>query len=300
MQFVEGRVWPALLTPLTEQGEPNLEVLDQLVGLMADQQLGGLFVLGSTGQGVLLNPDQRRSVAERAVRAAEGRIPVMIHVGSVATDDAVALARHAAQVGAQAVSSVPPIYYPLRVEATFEHYRRIGSATDLPFYPYHAMFLRQSLPSAKDYAARLLEIPHIAGMKFTDHDLYQMGLIHQYAGSELKILSGADELLCHAALSGAVGAIGTFYNEWGPACQRAREACWGGDLQKGLHFMGVFQRVIDRLLSSGSMWSFHRSAMQAKYGLDIGPPKAPLGLGESPWSEEEVAQLLDAVDAAAE
>lgn len=299
MLFVEGRVWPALLTPLTESGEPNLPVIDRLVDLFVEQQLGGLFVLGSTGQGVLLNLDERRAVAERVVRAAQGRLHVMVHVGAVATQDSIELAKHAEKIGATSVSSVPPIYYPARADVVFEHYRRIGSSTGLPFFPYHASFLAQSLPAARIYAERLLEIPNIAGMKFTDHDLYTMGLLHSYTAGKIKILSGADELVCHAVLSGAVGAIGTFYNQWGESCQKARQAMEAGNVEGAKRFMLAFQKAVDEILSSGAMWSFHRASMQRKFDLDIGPPRAPLGTTEKPWNERDVVRLIALVDEAA-
>lgn len=299
MNFIEGRVWPAVLTPLSEAGEINFSALDRLVELFARQELGGLFILGSTGQGVLLNADERRAVAERVVKAAAGRIAVMVHVGSVATGDAIELARHAARIGADAVSTVPPIYYPLGADATLEHYRRVGAASDLPFFPYHASFLNQALPDPQTYAERLLVIPNIAGMKFTDHDLYQMGLVHRYSGGRLKILSGADELFCQAALSGAVGAIGTFYNQFGPACQRVRQAFVAGDFERARRFMLAFQQVIDRILRSGAMWSFHRASMRLMYDIDVGPPRAPLGMCDAAWSDAEVEAMIAAVEEAA-
>ncbi len=299
MHVLTGRVWPAMFTPLDASGEPNLRAVERLVDLFAEQQLGGLFILGTTGQGLLLNFDERRRVAERVVEASAGRIAIMVHIGALATRDAVALARHAAEIGADAVSSVPPIYYPTSTEATFEHYRALGAATDLPFFPYHAAFLRQSLPGPAEYAERLLEIPHIAGMKFTDHDLYLLGLLHHNTSGRLHIFSGADELLCHAAMSGAVGAVGTFYNQWGPACQRARAAFVGGDFDAGRRFMLAFQQVIHRVLSSGSMWAFHRASMQLKYDIDIGPPRQPLAMTERSWDDAEVERLLETVETAA-
>lgn len=300
LKFVEGRVWPAMLTPLDESGEPQLDQIERLVTLFAEQKLGGIFVLGSTGQGVLLNPDQRRRAAQRAVKAAGGAIPIMVHVGSQATDDAIGLAKHAAEIGADAISSVPPIYYPTSAATTFEHYRRIGSATDLPFFPYHATFLRQSVSNAREYAERLLGLPNLEGMKFTDHDLYSMGLLHRYSGGRLKIFSGPDELLCQAAVSGAVGAIGTFYNQFGPACQAARERFVAGDVAAGKRFMSAFGEMIDRVLSADAMWSFHRRVMQRKYGIEIGAPRAPLGTVERDWDEAEIEELIALVDGAVE
>src|SRR6516164_5758426 len=100
-----GGVWPAVLTPFAD-GRPALAVLERLTDLFARQGLGGLYVGGSTGQWPLLTADERRAIAECVVRAAAGRIPVMVHVGAASTAEAVALARHAAQVGADAVSAV--------------------------------------------------------------------------------------------------------------------------------------------------------------------------------------------------
>ncbi|MBX7165837.1 MAG: dihydrodipicolinate synthase family protein [Pirellulales bacterium] len=299
MNLTEGRVWPALLTPLDSAGRPNLTATERLVDVLCGQGLGGLFALGSTGQGVALGLDDRRRVAEVVVRAAAGRMPVMIHVGAVATDDSIALARHAAEIGADAVTTVPPIYYPTSVEATFEHYRRIGAATSLPFFPYHAGFLAQSLPPPRIYAQRLMELPNIRGIKFTDMNMNVLGLLHQYTGGRLALFSGADEVLCHAALSGALGAIGTFYNLWGPAAQRARAAFVAGDFRRGREFMLTFQEAIDAILASGSIWTFLRAAMQLKFDLDIGPPRAPLGVTDRAWETSDVERLVARVEAAA-
>src|SRR5690242_19107811 len=125
-----GGIWPAMLTP-TVDGGPSLAACEQLVELFAEQNLGGIYVAGSTGGWPLFSIEERKAIAERVVRAAAGRLPVMVHVGAVATADAVALAEHAARIGADAVSAVGPIYYPASPDALFEHYHRIGSATHL-------------------------------------------------------------------------------------------------------------------------------------------------------------------------
>jgi N-acetylneuraminate lyase len=289
-------IWPALVTPLTEAGEPDLRQLERLIDVLAGQGLDGLYILGSTGQWPLLGLDQRRSIADRVVQAAAGRIPVMVHVGAAATDDAIALARHAAKIGAAAISSVAPIYYPLPTDAVFEHYRRIATATDLPLFIYHLAGVTQPALDPREYVERLLALPHIAGMKITDRDLYPFGLIRTYAGDRLTLFSGADEVLCHASLSGADGAIGSFFNLWGPACRTARQAFVAGSFDTGRRFMLVFQSVIAEVLRAGSIWGFLRPALRLKYGIDIGPPRFPLGAADRPWTEAAVERLVARVD----
>lgn len=293
-------LWPAMFTPLTEAGEPSLSETERLVDLFADQQLDGLYLLGSTGQGPLLSVSQRQAVAECTVRAARGRIPVMVHVGATATDDSVTLAKHARRIGADAISSVGPIYYRAAPDAVFEHYRRIGAAGELPFFVYHLSVVNTLALGGREYVDRLLGLPNIAGMKFTDRDLFQLGLIATYAGDKFQLFSGADEVLCQAAMSGAVGAIGTFYNIWGPACRAARQAVADGNASAGKRFMAIFQVALDEIISSQSAWSFMRTAMRLKYRIDIGPCRSPLGVGERPWKEADVERVVAAVDAIAE
>jgi N-acetylneuraminate lyase len=291
-----GGVWPAMLTPLDEAGEPDPGQIERLVELFVRQELGGLYILGSTGQWPLLHLDQRRAAAERVIGAAAGRIPVIVHVGAVATDDAVSLARHAACIGADGVSAVTPIYYSAGPDVVFEHYRRIGAATDLPLFVYHLSSVSQMALDPCEYAERVLALPHIGGMKITDRDLYQFGLIHTMAGDRLRLFSGADEVLCHAALSGAIGAIGTFYNLWGPACQVARRAFVAGSFEAGRRFMLTFQSIIAQVIRSQSVWTFLRSAMRLKYRIDIGAPKPPLGMLEKPWQDADVERLVALVE----
>ena len=289
-------IWPAMFTPMTTDSRPSLPACEQMVDLFARQGLGGIYLVGSTGQWPLLTVDERKSIAETVVKAASGRIPVMVHVGAVATEDAVDLARHAAKIGAAAVSAVGPIYYSHSADSIFEYYRRIGSASDLPLFAYHLSTVSKMALGPREYAARLLEIPNVAGMKITDHDLYPFGLIHAFAGDRLKLFSGADEVMCHAVLSGAIGAIGTFYNVWGPACQAAREATASGDVATGREFMLRFQTAIADILDSGGMWAFIRSAMRLKYSIDVGMPRPPLGATDRPWNDADVQRVLNLVD----
>lgn len=291
-----GGIWPAVLTPLTEDGLVAVAVLEQMTELFVSQRLGGLYLTGSTGQWPLFTVEERCAIVERVTNVAAGRIPIMVHVGAATTADAVALARHAEDAGANAVSAVTPIYYAHSVDAVFEYYRVIGSATQLPFYVYHLSGVSPIAIGSREYTERLLAVPNIAGMKITDRDLYIFGLIKAFTGDRLQLLSGADEVMCHAILCGARGAIGTFYNLWGPVCQRARAACAAGDVNTGQAFMLRFQIAIAAVLSSGSIWAFLRVAMRLKYGLDIGMPRPPLAATDRPWADDEVRRLIEQVD----
>jgi N-acetylneuraminate lyase len=289
-------LWPALLTPMTAEGKPNFPVLERMVNLYAEQKLDGIYTTGSTGQWPLMSFEERASVVDCVVKTAAGRLPIMAHIGSVTTEESIQLAKRAKACGADAVSSVAPIYYAHSQPVIFEHYRRVAAATDLPFFAYHLYVTSTTPISPQQYATQLKTVPNLVGMKVTDLNVYTFGLIQSLTEGKLLLFSGADEVLCHAVVSGSVGAIGTFYNLWGPACQRARQAMVEGKVEVATKFMLRFQLAIAKVLESGSIWSFLRSAMQLKYDLDIGAPRAPLGMADQAWEDAKVREIVQLVD----
>jgi len=204
-------VIPALFTPFNEDESINERALRDHVEWLVGHGVQGLFVCGSSGEGPLMSPDERRRVVELVVEQVAGRVPVMVHVGTADTRTAVALAKHAASVRAAAVSSVPPYYYAPDVEAAFRHWRAIGEATDLPLFVYHIPKLI-NLGSLAPFLDEVLKLPHIAGLKFTDTDYHQMLSLIDMSGGRLIVLSGYDEDALAGLAMGASGIIGTTYN----------------------------------------------------------------------------------------
>ena len=238
------------------------------------------------------------ALAECVVKTAAGRIPVMVHVGATTTADAVTLVRHAEHVGADAVSSVAPIYYSHGAEAIFQHCHRIGAATGLPLYVYHLSIVHQAALSPIEYTCRLLELPNIAGMKLTDRDMYMLGLIEAYGGKRLRIFSGADEIVLSAVLIGAIGAIGTFLQPRGPICDRAWAAFTVGNLAAGQIFMRRFRSGEGH--PTGSWRSRRRST--ARFPLFVGVVGRVGDLGQDIQAREQprtliITQVADVADA---
>lgn len=289
-------IWPAMFTPVDENGKPALGELEKLVHVLEKEQVDGLYILGSTGQGILFNEQQRKEIAEIVMSTVSGEIPVMIQVGSLTTMESVRLAEHAAGIGAQAVSSVGPIYFQGSADMVLEHYREIARATDLPFFPYQ-LGNNSIKGSLVDFISQLMDIPQVKGMKLTTSDLLTISNIHNFAGDRLRLFSGADELLCHSSLCGTVGAIGTTYNFWYKECAYVRNAFIRGDFELAKNFMLEFQRIIFELLPNG--WTFFRAAMQWKHQVDIGPAVRPVGNHNTTWDAREVERLMLELETAA-
>ncbi|WP_018625918.1 dihydrodipicolinate synthase family protein [Niabella aurantiaca] len=285
-------IWPAMFTPVEKSGEPAYDELAKLVELLINQQVDGLYILGSTGQGILFTEDQRKKIAAMVCRLAAGRVPVMVQVGALTTEVSVRLAKHAAEAGARAISSVGPIYYSGSAESSLKHYHQIARATNLPFFPYQLG--SHTIPgNIESFIDQLLEIPNVQGMKLTTTQLLEISAIHNYAKERLLLFSGCDELFCHARLCGTVGAIGSFYNLWAEDCKQVMDAFTGGNYHLAQAYMLALQKAVNQVLPN--IWTFFRKAMLLKYQIDIGNAKAPLGNTNEDWQDEQVMEILDQV-----
>ncbi|TAM93447.1 MAG: dihydrodipicolinate synthase family protein [Chitinophagaceae bacterium] len=289
-------IWPAMFTPINNDGEPALDQVEKLVELFISQKLGGIYILGSTGQGLLFTEEQRKQVTRRVAGISKGRIPIIVQVGALTTAEAVRLARYAEQCGVDAISSVGPVYYSGNAAMALEHYKGIASSTQLPFFPYQLG--ENFIPGDTiQFVNQLLNIPHIAGMKLTTNQLLEISSIHNYAGEKLKLFSGSDELFCHASLCGTVGAIGSFYNIWGLQCKQVLMEFKNGNYALAQEFMLGFQKVICKILPNS--WTFFRKAMLLKYQIDIGEAKAPLGNTQIEWEDEAVMNIFKEIESLA-
>lgn len=284
-------IWPALFTPLADDGETLcLERLRRLLEFLLPLGIDGLFIGGSTGEGVLLSPDERERLAEAVLAEVSGQVPVIVHVGALATRDSVRLARHAGRAGAAAVSSLPPFLFPVAQSSVIEHWRRIGAAGEVPFFVYHIPRLTgHSL--RPEHVPDLLALPNCVGFKFSDPDLALMRALIDAADGRLTVLSGYDQQCAYAQAAGAHGAIGSTYNWLAPLFVRLYAAHRAGDLAAAAAWQARANRLMRPALAYEVIAG--QKAVMRYLGVDCGPTRRPL----APLSAAQEAELFGLLDA---
>lgn len=201
-------IYPALLTPLRPDGTLHPQALEASLQRIYDAGCHGVYVAGSTGEGLLLDPELREQLVAATVRSTPAGRQVIAHVGANSTATAVRLARHAEQSGAHAISSIAPPG-PFSFEDIETYYRDLAASTSLPLILY---FFPASAPAVSTYAhlERLCAIPSVAGVKFTSFDLFTLSRIPALLGKF--VWNGHDEVLAAGLLMGACGGVGSIYN----------------------------------------------------------------------------------------
>jgi dihydrodipicolinate synthase/N-acetylneuraminate lyase len=196
----------AALTPLTGGGATIDEAaIPPYVDFLASHGLDGILVLGTTGEGVLFDLDERRRVLERFMEAAGARLEVAAHCGAQSTADTTLLADHAALVGADAVAVIAPPYFALDADELFEHFAAAAAAcAPLPFYVYE-FAARSGYAIPLDVIARLRdEAPNLAGLKVSDTPWEKF---EAYLVEGLDIFVGPEALIPRGIGGGAAGAV---------------------------------------------------------------------------------------------
>lgn len=203
--------WPAFITPFDHKGEVIESAVRECADYMIESGLDGLYVGGSTGEGMIMSKEQRMKVAEICIEQAAGRVPVVIHVGTTDTKTAVELAKHAGEAGADGISSVPPYYYRMSKRYIKEFYTEIARAAKIPFLIYNIPLLT-GVSIGYDFMVEMMEVPNVVGLKYTDTNLEIMRQIKDYEGGRINVMMGYDAMLLSALTLGADGGIGSYYN----------------------------------------------------------------------------------------
>ncbi len=194
----------AAVTPLRD-GRSDQAAVGPYVDFLAGHGLDGVLALGTTGEGMLFTPEERREVAASYVESARGRLQVAVHCGAQSTRDTAALAEHAAATGADAVAVIAPPYFPLDEQELLAHFEAAARAcAPLPFYLYE-FEARSGYAIPLAVIERLRErTPNLAGMKVSDAPWERL---EPYLVEGLDVFVGAEALLLPGLDAGAVGTV---------------------------------------------------------------------------------------------
>lgn len=281
MSRIEGLV-AAALTPLSKDLSVNLQLIEPMTQQLKQDGVSGLYICGSTGEGVSLTTQERMAVAEAYLKAADGLF-TFVQVGHNSLQEAKSLAKHSASIGASAISATCPSYFKVDgVENLTDCMAEIAAvASDVPFYYYHIPSLTGSDISMPAFLAHARDkIPNLAGLKFTHEALYTFQECLSVDNGSFEVLWGKDEMLLPALSAGATAAIGSTYNIATPLYNKLIAAFEQGDVPAARELQKKSIDLVNVLLR----FPFH-AAVKATFGMraargglemDLGSCRLPL------------------------
>lgn len=206
MSKANPKILVPIFTPFKDDYTVDYDALKKLVRSVLDKGADGLYTGGSSAEFVLLTEEERKKTLEVAMKAADGA-HIVAHIGSPGVDNAILFAKHAASLGADAVASVPPFYYPYKPDEVKRYYTDIADACGLKIMVYS--LATQAALTLEQYCD-LLSDERVYALKYTQPNYYILDRIKQAVNKP--IFSGMDEAFAYALAAGADGAIGTSMN----------------------------------------------------------------------------------------
>jgi dihydrodipicolinate synthase/N-acetylneuraminate lyase len=273
----------AALTPLRD-GVLDEPTFGPYAAFLAAGGLDGILALGTTGEGMLFSPLERRHVAELYVEACRGRLQLAVNAGAQTTADTVALAEHAASIGADAVAVIAPPYFPLDDESVFAHLNAAANAcAPTPFYVYE--FARASGYAVSSAVLRRLRetAANLAGMKVSDTP-YEA--FEPFLHEGLDVFVGPEAFIGRGLRGGAVGAVSALASAFPELVARAvRER--SDELSSLREAVERFPRHAALKLVAARRGVPMRPDVRAPLRQLDGPEQVALFDALAPWLEDE-------------
>jgi len=248
----------ALVTPF-RNGALDLDTLKKLVDWHVEQGTNGLVPVGTTGESPTLSHEEHGLVVEAVVRAAAGRVPVIAGAGSNNTEEAIALARHAESVGADALLVVTPYYNKPTQRGLVAHFTAVHDACALPIFIYNIP-PRSVIDMTPETMGELSKLPRIVGVKDATARLDRVGLQRIHCGTDFIQLSGEDATALGFNAQGGVGCISVTANVAPRLCAEFQAATLRGDYARALDYQDRLMPLHDAIFTEPGLCG-------AKYGL---------------------------------
>jgi 4-hydroxy-tetrahydrodipicolinate synthase len=201
----------AIVTPMRADGAVDFEAWDRLLDLHLASGTAGIVVGGSTGESATLSDAELLQLLARARSRLQGRLPLIAGVGGSSTATVVTRVRALAATGVDALLAVTPAYNKPTQEGLYQHFAAIAAAAAAPVLLYNVPS-RTAVDLLPATAARLAELPAIAGIKEAVGDMTRIRELLRVLPARCSVLSGDDPTACEAMLAGAHGVISVTAN----------------------------------------------------------------------------------------
>jgi 4-hydroxy-tetrahydrodipicolinate synthase len=274
----------AIVTPMFEDGSLDKDSLKQLIDWHVAEGTDGIVIVGTTGESATVSPDEHVELIKLAVEHGAGRVPVIAGSGGNSTTEAIALTRHAKDVGADATLQVVPYYNRPTQEGMYRHFKAIAEAVDLPVILYNVPG-RTVADMANETVLRLAAVDNIIGIKDATGSIGRgIELLHGLkqarvqSGKTFAVYSGDDPTAMALMFCGAAGNISVTANVAPRAMHELCVAAMNGDVARAVE-------INDRILALHAKLFVEPNPVPVKWALaELGKMPAGLRLPLAPLS----------------
>lgn len=266
---------PAFYACYDEAGDISRERIHALASYLYEKGVKGLYVGGSSGECIYQNLEERKATLKYVAEVLHGKLTLIAHVGAPSTKESVDLAKYAEELGYDALSAIPPIYFKLPESAIEKYWTEIMDSTELPFIIYN-------IPQTTGYdlsitlLKKLLANDKLIGVKNSSMPVMDIERFKAAAHEEFIVFNGPDEQFVSGRLIGADSGIGGTYGVMPELFLQAEVFVAAGKFSEAREIQRDINDIIIALCSlNGSMYSVIKEIYKLR-GVNIGSVRGPL------------------------
>jgi dihydrodipicolinate synthase/N-acetylneuraminate lyase len=260
------------LTAFTKEGEIYEKGTREIVDFVVPH-VHGLYPCGTYGSGPMMSISERKRAAGIIIDQTRGRIPVIVHVGTADTLNTISLARHAEEIGAQAVGAIVPYYNKYNEDAVFIHFQKLINSVKIPVFLYNNPSAAGNSISS-NLLVRLAK-EGLGGVKDSTFDIvnYYHSRIALQKFPEVNLIIGSEALLVAAFDAGAKAVVGGLGNVYPELLRKFYDAYMAGKRDE-------LMRLQEKVLMVRQITKFGPTvptchAILKLRGIDCGYPRLP-------------------------
>ena len=267
-------------TPCYPDGSVSLSMIDRQCEFLLHNGVTGVFVCGTTGEGLSFTTAERMAVLERWLKVSASRLKIIAHVGHNCQREAMELAAHAKGLNIGGVAAIAPHFVkPAKVNDLVDFLRPIAEAcAPLPFLYYDIPSLTNVTHSAADVIRLGLHlIPNFGGIKFTNINAVVLQECLSEVGTKAAVYFGVEEMLLATLPLGIRQAVGSTFNYTSRLHLQIVEAFDRGNLAQAALLQRRSVQIVRIIEKHGGPIRAGKAAMSL-LGLDLGPVRPPLAI----------------------
>jgi dihydrodipicolinate synthase/N-acetylneuraminate lyase len=270
-------------------GAINYKEMERYISWLIDAGIHGLYPNGSTGEFVRLSSDERRDVVRLITDVNHGRVPILAGASEANVRDVIKMAEFYADIGADAISLVPPFYYKISDASLYEYFAEVARNSPLDILLYNIPQFTQEL--TLDIMEDLLVFERIFGTKDSSRDLPRITNTMQRLRRQRPdyvVLNGCEEILLPSIIMGANGGTIATSGIVPEIIVELYERAVAEDLDRARELQYRILPLINHMLLGVNFPEGFKTGVRVR-GFDVGPPRTVLS-GE----EREFLQRLEA------
>lgn len=252
---------PPLLTQFTDNDQVDHRAIERHVDFLVQKGVDALFVCGSNAEFMTLSIEERQNLSETVYQTVNHRIPLIVHITASSLSETLQLASHAAKLGVEAISLMPPWYYAYDENEIFSWINSvIHSVPDTPILLYNIPQCNGN-DLKPEWIAKWREIhPNIIGVKNSQEDVARIVTYTQW--SNFNFLVGSDQLYLYTLMNGGRGAVSGLANILPEPYTRLRDAYRQGDFAAALQIQQKINVFSQRL--HGADFSYLKAGLELR------------------------------------